>query len=190
VGQLFNLKLDWSEEERHELTHDSFRDKLREALERAYAIQEERNGELQMRQLERMVMLQMVDGLWKEHLLQMDHLKEGIGLRGYGQKNPLLEYKREGYDLFSGMIDAVKQHTIANLMRIQLVQEDELTRLEEERRKQREQEMAEMKRLGAAEPAAEVDRSPIQRTEDKIGRNAPCPCGSGKKYKKCCGQTV
>jgi preprotein translocase subunit SecA len=190
VGQLFNLKLDWSEEERHELTHDSFRDKLREALERAYAIQEERNGELQMRQLERMVMLQMVDGLWKEHLLQMDHLKEGIGLRGYGQKNPLLEYKREGYDLFSGMIDAVKQHTIANLMRIQLVQEDELTRLEEERRQQREKEMAEMKRLGAAEPAAEVDRSPIQRTEDKIGRNAPCPCGSGKKYKKCCGQTV
>jgi preprotein translocase subunit SecA len=190
VGQLFNFKLDWPEEERRELTHDTFRDKLLESVRQAYAVQEERNGELQMRQLERMVMLQMVDTLWKDHLLQMDHLKEGIGLRGYGQKNPLLEYKREGFTLFSNMVDAVKQHTIANLMRIQLVQEDELARLEEERRQQREQEMAAMKRLGTAEPAGEGERTPIQRTEDKIGRNAPCPCGSGKKYKKCCGQAV
>jgi preprotein translocase subunit SecA len=185
VGQLFNLKLDWTEEERHELTHDSFRDRLSTAVRQAYQQQEERNGIPQMRQLERMVMLQMVDGLWKDHLLQMDHLKEGIGLRGYGQKNPLLEYKREGYTLFARMIDAVKQHTIANLMRIQLVQEDELARLEEERRQQREQEMAEMKRLGSAEPTADADRRPVQRLEDKIGRNAPCPCGSGKKFKKC-----
>jgi preprotein translocase subunit SecA len=190
VGQLFNLKLDWTEEERHELTHDSFRDRLSTAVRQAYQQQEERNGIPQMRQLERMVMLQMVDGLWKDHLLQMDHLKEGIGLRGYGQKNPLLEYKREGYTLFARMIDAVKQHTIANLMRIQLVQEDELARLEEERRQQREQEMAEMKRLGSAEPTADADRRPVQRLEDKIGRNAPCPCGSGKKFKKCCGQTA
>ncbi|MGD9947798.1 MAG: preprotein translocase subunit SecA [Desulfobulbus sp.] len=190
VEQVFNLKLDWDEDERNELTHDGFVEKLQDSVQRAYALQEERNGNAQMRQLERMVMLQIVDGLWKEHLLQMDHLKEGIGLRGYGQKNPLLEYKREGYELFATMVDAVKQHTIANLMRIQLVQDDELARLEEEQRQQREQEMAAMKRLSASEPAEEVDRTPIQRAEDKVGRNAPCPCGSGKKYKKCCGQTA
>ncbi len=192
VGQLFNLKLEWSEDERHDLRHDSFIDKLRADVQQAYVQQEERNGVEQMRQLERMVMLQMVDGLWKEHLLQMDHLKEGIGLRGYGQKNPLMEYKREGYALFATMIEAVKQHTIANLMRIQLVQDDELARLEEERRQQREREMAEMKQLAASATTseAEADRTPIQRVDDKIGRNALCPCGSGKKYKKCCGLTA
>ncbi len=189
VGQLFNLKLDWPQEERVELSHGNFVEKLEEAVQQAYREQEERNGSAQMRQLERMVMLQIVDGLWKEHLLQMDHLKEGIGLRGYGQKNPLLEYKREGYELFATMVEAIKQHTIANLMRIQLVQDEELTRLEEERRQQREREMAEMKRLSASEPA-EQERKPVQRAEDKVGRNAPCPCGSGKKYKKCCGQTA
>jgi len=191
VGQLFNLKLEWGEEDRNELRHDSFIDKLRQEVQQAYVRQEERNGHEQMRQLERMVMLQMVDGLWKEHLLQMDHLKEGIGLRGYGQKNPLMEYKREGYELFATMIEAIKQHTIANLMRIQLVQEDELAQLEEERRQQRERELAEMKQLSATSTSSgEGDRTPIQRTDDKIGRNALCPCGSGKKFKKCCGLTA
>jgi preprotein translocase subunit SecA len=189
AGQLFNLKLDWPAEERQDLDLDSFREKLQATIDQSYARQEERNGMEQMRQLERMVLLQMVDTLWKEHLLHMDHLKEGIGLRGYGQKNPLIEYKREGYNLFTRMIEAVKQHTVANLMRIQLVQEDELERMEEERRQQRERELAEAK-LASAAGAVEIERKPIQRAEDKIGRNAPCPCGSGKKHKKCCGQTA
>ncbi|WP_319588625.1 preprotein translocase subunit SecA [uncultured Desulfobulbus sp.] len=188
IGQVFNIELDWPAEERQNLDQESFAEKLRETVQQAYARQEERNGEEQMRQLERMVLLQMVDSLWKEHLLHMDHLKEGIGLRGYGQKNPLNEYKREGYNLFRSLIDAVKLHTVANLMRIQLVQDDELERLEEERRQQRERELAEAKRSIAAEPG-EIDRRPIQRAEDKIGRNATCPCGSGKKFKKCCGLT-
>ena len=186
VGQMFNLQLGWPAEERQELDRDSFAEKLRETIRQAYDRQEERNGAEQMRQLERMVLLQMVDTLWKEHLLQMDHLKEGIGLRGYGQKNPLNEYKREGYNLFRNLIEAVKLHTVANLMRIQLVQDDELARLEEERRQQRERELAEAKRSSAEGPG-EIERKPIQRTEDKIGRNAPCSCGSGKKFKKCCG---
>jgi len=191
VEQLFNLKLDWPQEDRHDLNHATFVEKLQESVQQGYAVQEERNGEQQMRQLERMVVLQMVDTLWKEHLLHMDHLKEGIGLRGYGQKNPLLEYKREGYNLFMTMIEAVKQHTVANLMRIQLVQDDELARMEEERRRERERELEEAKRSSAAAPTgvAEIERKPIQRVEDKIGRNAACPCGSGKKYKKCCGHT-
>jgi len=186
VGQVFNLQLEWPAEERQHLDRESFAEQLRQAVDAAYARQEERNGAEQMRQLERMVLLQMVDTLWKEHLLHMDHLKEGIGLRGYGQKNPLNEYKRESFNLFRNLIEAVKLHTVANLMRIQLVQEDELARLEEERRQQREQELAAAKRSSAEEPG-EIERKPIHRAEDKIGRNAPCPCGSGKKYKKCCG---
>ena len=88
----------------------------------AYRLQEERNGEEQMRQLERIVLLQMVDTHWKEHLLNMDHLKEGIGLRGYGQKNPLNEYKKEGFDLFMSMIETVKEQTVGTLLRVQVVQ--------------------------------------------------------------------
>ena len=191
VGQLFNLNLDWPEEERQNLDRDAFKENLLTAVQQGYARQEERNGVEQTRQLERMVLLQIVDGLWKEHLLHMDHLKEGIGLRGYGQKNPLNEYKREGYNLFMRMIGAVKQHTVGNLMRIQLVQEDELARMEEERRQQRERELEQAKLAGSDQQDALPERQqPVQRQEDKIGRNAPCPCGSGKKFKKCCGQTL
>jgi len=186
VGQAFDLTLDWPEEERNSMDSITFSEKLRQAVGVAYELQEARNGTEQTRQLERMVLLQMVDTLWKEHLLHMDHLKEGIGLRGYGQKNPLNEYKRESFHLFSRLVDAIKLHTVANLMRIQLVQEDELARLEEERRQQRERELAESSRSGSKEPS-EIEHKPFQRAEDKIGRNAPCPCGSGKKYKKCCG---
>jgi len=189
AAQLFNLQLDWSPEERQELSAETFAAKLQETVQQAYTLQEERNGQEQMRQLERIVLLQMVDNLWKEHLLHMDHLKEGIGLRGYGQKNPLIEYKREGYDLFLTMVEAVKQHTIGNLMRIQIVQEDDVARMEEERRQQRERELEQSKRTSGVD-AVDVERKPVQRAEDKIGRNATCPCGSGKKYKKCCGQTT
>ena len=192
LGQVFNLQLDWTAEERQDLDRDTLTEKLREAVDQAYARQEERNGVEQTRQLERMVLLQIVDALWKEHLLHMDHLKEGIGLRGYGQKNPLNEYKREGYNLFMRMVGAVKQHTISNLMRIQLVQDDELARMEAERRQERERELEQARLLAGAAKAdeTEAERRPVQRAEDKVGRNALCPCGSGKKYKKCCGQTA
>ena len=192
LGQVFNLQLDWTAEERQDLDRDTLTEKLREAVDQAYARQEERNGVEQTRQLERMVLLQIVDALWKEHLLHMDHLKEGIGLRGYGQKNPLNEYKREGYNLFMRMVGAVKQHTISNLMRIQLVQDDELARMEAERRQERERELEQARLLAGAAKADETqaERRPVQRAEDKVGRNALCPCGSGKKYKKCCGQTA
>ncbi len=189
VGQFFNLQLDWTVEDKQDMHRDAFTEKLQAAVQQGYARQEEHNGVEQMRQLERMVLLQMVDTLWKEHLLHMDHLKEGIGLRGYGQKNPLLEYKREGYELFLRMVEAVKQHTVGNLMRIQIVQEDEVARMEEEQRQQRERELKQAKQISAGD-SVEMERKPLQRVEDKIGRNASCPCGSGKKYKKCCGLTA
>ncbi|PID72415.1 MAG: preprotein translocase subunit SecA [Desulfobulbus propionicus] len=187
VGQFFNNQVAWDEHDKVDLDRQMLVDKLTESVGQWYKEQEERNGVEQMRQIERMVLLQMVDTLWKDHLLQMDHLKEGIGLRGYGQKNPLNEYKREGFNLFSAMIEAVKLQTVSTLMRIQIVQNEDLERIEEERRLQREKELEEAKQ--ALKSKAENNR-PQQRREEKIGRNAPCPCGSGKKYKKCCGRAV
>jgi preprotein translocase subunit SecA len=186
VAELFNLRLNWSDEDRQDLDFDRLRDKLRAEVDRAYQAQVERNGEEQMRQLERMILLQMVDTHWKEHLLNMDHLKEGIGLRGYGQKNPLDEYKKEGFNLFIAMIETVKEQTVGTLMRVQIVQDDEVARLEEEQRRQREKEL-ELARAAGAGTEEEKPKT-VRRQDEKIGRNAPCPCGSGKKYKKCCGK--
>jgi len=160
-------------------------EKIAEVAEQARQAQEEVNGADNQRQIERLILLQVVDSHWKEHLLNMDHLKEGIGLRGYGQKNPLNEYKKEAFNLFGEMIETVKQQTIKTLMHVRLVQPDEVERLEEQRRRRQEQEMRLNKGpTGDEQKGAE----PIKREGDKIGRNAPCPCGSGKKYKKCCGQ--
>ncbi len=186
VLEIFNLELDWSKTERTDLDSERLTEKLRQEIDRAYSLQEERNGAEQMRQLERMILLQMVDTHWKEHLLNMDHLKEGIGLRGYGQKNPLDEYKKEGFNLFLDMIETVKMQTVATLMRVQVVREDEVARLEEEQRRKREQEL-EMARAASAGNEDE-GRTPVKRSQKKVGRNAPCPCGSGRKYKKCCGR--
>ena len=186
VAELFNVALNWSKRDRQDLDLDSLRDKLRAEVDNAYSAQKERNKPEQMRQLERMILLQMVDTHWKEHLLNMDHLKEGIGLRGYGQKNPLDEYKKEGYNLFLSMVETVKEQTVGTLMRVQIVQDDEVARLEEEQRRQREKELEMAKAAGAGTE----DETPktVRRQDDKVGRNAPCPCGSGKKYKKCCGK--
>ncbi len=187
VSELFNIDLAWNKTERTDLDSKTLLEKLEAEVEAKYRRQEEQNGIDQMRHLERMVLLQMVDTLWKEHLLNMDHLKEGIGLRGYGQKNPLDEYKKEGFDLFMNMIESVKEQTVGTLMRIQLVREDELERLEEERRREKEREL-EMARRASGGGEDEAARKPVRRSGEKVGRNAPCPCGSGKKYKKCCGK--
>jgi preprotein translocase subunit SecA len=185
VTEIFGRKPQWSEADRAGFKADGLREALLDLAAQALAAQEEVNGVDNQRQVERIVLLQIVDGHWKEHLLNMDHLKEGIGLRGYGQKNPLNEYKREAFDLFTTMIGTVKQQTIKSLMHVRLMQQDEVERLEEERRLRQEQEM-QMNKAAAGEPAK--GQVPLKRDGDKVGRNAPCPCGSGKKYKKCCGK--
>ncbi len=185
VHEVFGRRPEWSEEERSGFKTETLREKIAEVAEQARQAQEEVNGAENQRQIERLILLQVVDSHWKEHLLNMDHLKEGIGLRGYGQKNPLNEYKREAFNLFGEMIETVKLQTIKTLMHVRLVQPDEVERLEEQRRRRQEQEMRLNKGpTGDEQKGAE----PIKREGDKIGRNAPCPCGSGKKYKKCCGQ--
>ena len=187
MAEYFHIQPNWSEEDRKDMEQAAFREKVEDLVKRAYAAQEERHGAEVQRHLEKVILLQMVDTHWKDHLLSMDHLKEGIGLRGYGQKNPLNEYKREGYELFMHMIETVKIQTVATIMRVRVVQEDDVERMEEERRQRQEREM----RLnrGAAGGGEPGHQQPQRRDGDKIGRNALCPCGSGKKYKKCCGST-
>jgi len=177
--------LHWEESERAGLKAAAFEEKLLQIARAAYDAKEQEVGETNMRHLERVILLQIVDTFWKDHLLSMDHLKEGIGLRGYGQKNPLDEYKKEGYKMFTELMQRVKEKTVSTLLRVQLARPDEVAELEEQQHRQRQQ--MEMRRSDA--PGAADDRKkPAKREVQKVGRNAPCPCGSGKKYKKCCGE--
>ncbi len=132
-----------------------------------------------MRHLEKMVMLQVVDKLWKDHLLGMDHLKEGISLRGYAQKNPLTEYKKEGFEMFSLMMERIQEECSEFLFKAQLNVEESMEVEEKPEPKVVEH------RGGEAESQV---KEPAKREEAKVGRNDPCSCGSGKKYKKCCGK--
>ncbi|HEB01746.1 MAG TPA: preprotein translocase subunit SecA, partial [Nitrospirae bacterium] len=128
-----------------------------------------------MRYLERMVMLQVVDSQWKDHLLGMDHLKEGIGLRGYGQRDPLIEYKKEAYGLFGDLTARISTESVSRLFRVQVNEDREL------KKARRPQRMSYNTGEGA------TITGPKRRDSKKVGRNEPCPCGSGKKYKKCHG---
>ncbi len=185
---LFQINLDWTDADRSGMDREGFRERIDGLVKEHYREQEAHNGSDVQRHMERVILLQMVDTHWKDHLLSMDHLKQGIGLRGYGQKNPLDEYKKEGYNLFLNMVETVKQQTVSTLMRVKVVHEDDVERLEEERRERerREMEQVQLNKGAAGEDAPEA--KPEKREGEKIGRNAPCPCGSGKKYKKCCGR--
>ncbi len=137
-------------------------------------------GAEHMRYLERMVMLQNLDNLWKDHLLSMDHLKEGIGLRGYAQQNPLLIYKKEGYDMFADLIERIKEETVGILYRIEVARPEEIKTLEKPRQQN-------LIFSGGGDPEP-PKKKPVKRADEKVGRNDLCPCGSGKKFKKCCGR--
>ena len=148
-----------------------------------------------MRGVEKQVMLRQLDFHWKEHLAAMDHLRQGIGLRSYAQKNPKQEYKREAFEMFGEMIEQVKHDTISILCRIRVQSEDDLAAMEA--RRKREQQMnfqhAQASALGApqqgeGQAAAEQPQTPFVRDTRKVGRNEPCPCGSGKKFKQCHGK--
>jgi len=162
------------------LNQDGLAQYIADAALEVYTVREQELGADLLRALERDVMLRSVDNLWKDHLLNMDHLKEGIGLRGYAQQNPLIVYKKEGFDMFSNMIARVREETVGILFRIQIAQPEEL----EAMRKPKEQKLV-FSGSGDGAPRA---KKPVQRASRKVGRNAPCPCGSGRKYKKCCGR--
>jgi preprotein translocase subunit SecA len=148
-----------------------------------YAKKEGEIGEENFRQLERYVMLNTVDTLWKDHLLSMDHLKEGIGLRGYAQQNPLIVYKKEGFEMFQEMISRIQEQTISILFRIQPAEPEKIEATEYFGHKPKEQNL-----IFSGSGDEPQKKKPVRRVNDKTGRNDPCPCGSGKKFKKCCGK--
>jgi preprotein translocase subunit SecA len=160
---------------------DTLADMLQGIVRDRYADRTKVWGEDRMRFHERMIMLQVVDTQWKDHLLAMDHLKEGIGLRGYGQHDPLVEYKRESFDMFEAMMDRVEDETLRYLFLMRTPEEEEGMIKQYQRRKRKEQQEMQMVGGGVIEKPQQVIR------KEKIGRNDPCPCGSGKKYKKCHG---
>ena len=164
------------------MNHAELSDTLVERVKQRYVEKEQLFGEKMMRWLERRIILDIVDTQWKDHLLTLDHLKEGIGLRGYGQKDPLVEFKKEAFTLFEDMMGRIDTETVRYLFLVQPAKpEDEAREIERRQRKQQ-QEM----QLQAGAAAAAEQPKPV-RTGAKVGRNDPCPCGSGKKYKKCHG---
>ncbi len=181
---------------RNELGHGIF-----EKLKQRYDAKEQLIGPEQLRHHERMIMLSVLDQQWKDHLLSMDHLKEGIGLRGYAQHDPLVEYKRESFEMFEAMMTRFQEDTVRYLYLMQILEEQPGRRVEAgdgqqrrmsatsvddmeeafQRRKRRELDQARL--AGAGDQQVQQ----VVRAGSKVGRNDPCPCGSGKKYKKCCG---
>jgi len=171
---------------KHGLTFDAksldlLADELKRIVHERYDEREKVWSPERMRIHERMIMLQVVDAQWKDHLLTMDHLKEGIGLRGYAQRDPLVEYKRESYDMFEALMDRVEDESLRYLFLMRTPDEEEEMIRQYQRRKRREQAEMQMVGGGTMEKPKQVIR------KEKIGRNDPCPCGSGKKYKKCHG---
>ncbi|MCP4842111.1 MAG: preprotein translocase subunit SecA, partial [Halieaceae bacterium] len=192
-----NLPLQQWLEEDNQLHEETLRAKIMTAIEASYDTKAAAVGD-DMHKIEKQIMLQILDTLWKEHLATMDHLRQGIHLRAYAQKNPKQEYKRESFELFQQLLDNLKYEVIKFLSHVQIQHPDEAAAIEEQRRLEasREQLAFQHAEASAMEPAAGESgeaEEPVQpqtftREQPKVGRNEPCPCGSGKKYKQCCGK--
>jgi len=184
----------WLEEDKA-LYEETLRERILAEVTESYKAKAEQVGPDMMREFEKRIMLQILDHQWKDHLATMDHLRQGIHLRGYAQKNPKQEYKRESFELFKHLLGEIKQETIRYLSHVQFVRDDEVKRMEEQARA--EAQAQEMQFQHEAASALESQEQPDQgenasqpfvRDGKKVGRNDPCPCGSGKKYKQCHGK--
>jgi preprotein translocase subunit SecA len=173
----FNLKLNLANSNEITFDQSSISELIIQNVQKLLHDKENEFGKELMDYLMKVIMLQAIDTQWKEHLLAMDHLREGIGLRGYGQKDPVREYQREGYEMFMEMIFRIKMDVLEKLCLVKIQREEEV---EEIRQKQKQDYI-----MSRGEDVPETKT--IKHEGDKIGRNDPCPCGSGKKYKKCCG---
>ncbi|MGD8931530.1 MAG: preprotein translocase subunit SecA [Chromatiales bacterium] len=179
----------------HDLHEETLQKRILETLEKSFKEKEQATGSEAMRHFEKAVMLQTLDSHWKEHLAAMDYLRQGIHLRGYAQKNPKQEYKREAFEMFSAMLDSIKREVTGVLAKVQ-VQYPEQMEVQERQPEQRDFEFRHEEFHGLGDDssqdeeaqAAEPDHQPFVREGRKIGRNEPCPCGSGKKYKHCHGR--
>ncbi|HDZ9233767.1 TPA: preprotein translocase subunit SecA [Vibrio cholerae] len=174
----------------NKLYEEALRERIIEQAVEVYKAKEQAVSPAVMRNFEKSVMLQTLDTLWKEHLAAMDHLRQGIHLRGYAQKNPKQEYKRESFELFEDLLESLKSDVITVLSKVRVQQQEEVERMEAQRRAQAEEAARHAQAQHVSADAAEQDESnqPMVRDERKVGRNEPCPCGSGKKYKQCHGQ--
>jgi preprotein translocase subunit SecA len=173
-----------------QLKQDDLKENLYKMALQIYDHKEQILGAELMRELERYAMLRTIDDKWKEHLYDIDQLKTGIGLRAYGQRDPLIEYKKEAFGLFTQMLEAIDEETIELMFKLQPAQQEQPKRGEAERRLQAVHQSTVGMGYADTQPAEEVapgKPKPVRRTGKKVGRNDPCPCGSGKKYKKCCG---
>ncbi|MFH1782498.1 MAG: preprotein translocase subunit SecA [Candidatus Omnitrophota bacterium] len=194
----FNIRLSGLEDIVEGKNEEELLDYFSGVVKAAYEERQKKMGEGLLRHIEKMIMLQVIDSKWKDHLHAMDNLREGIGLRAYGQKDPLVEYQHEGYDMFRGMIDSIKDETIEFLFKIQAAQEGSQIKgvFESVPQNYVHDEVIPMSKMPSKlqdTPSAEdfqETETGIQhkREEPKVGRNDPCPCGSGNKYKKCCGK--
>ena len=193
----FDLDFDiqgWLDED-DKLYEEALRERILGMAVDSYKQKEEVVGAQVLRNFEKSVMLQTLDGLWKEHLAAMDHLRQGIHLRGYAQKNPKQEYKRESFELFEGLLDVLKTDVVTILSKVRVQQQEEVEKMEAQRQAQAEeaarraqaQHATAENQLGGDETDA-VSPQTVVRDERKVGRNEPCPCGSGKKYKQCHGK--
>jgi preprotein translocase subunit SecA len=192
-----NLRLDlqpWVDSQK-DVDAERILEHVREAVDALFAEKEAQIGAETMRSLEKHVMLSVVDNAWKEHLASMDYLRQGIYLRGYAQKQPKQEFKRESFELFSEMLDRIKGEVVQMLARIRIRSEDEVAAMEAEQQRAAEGQRLQFQHAdaqAAGRPAgSEVAEPAVQSIVNegpKVGRNDPCPCGSGKKYKHCHGQ--
>ncbi|MFC3153530.1 preprotein translocase subunit SecA [Litoribrevibacter euphylliae] len=186
----------WLDEDQ-KLYEETLRQKISDEIISVYQAKEEAAGAETLRGFEKQVMLQVLDTLWKEHLATMDHLRQGIHLRGYAQKNPKQEYKREAFELFQQLLTNIKQDVIRIISHVQVQRPEEVEEMERQRQAQAEQEQVQYRHddasaLGnentAEEQPEEAHEQPFVREGAKVGRNDPCPCGSGKKFKQCHGK--
>ncbi len=177
--------------EDNKLFEEQLRERIQDVMAKTYELKEHMVGASVLRQFEKSIMLQSLDTHWKEHLAAMDHLRQGINLRGYAQKNPKQEYKREAFELFGSMLDQLKLDVIGILSRVQVRAQEDVEAVEEQRRQAENVPMQyqheEAEHVGGEVPASAA-QAPVFRAEERVGRNDPCPCGSGKKYKQCHGK--
>ena len=189
-GQKFEIA-HWLEQE-ESLDEEGLRQRVLEGIESAYKDTEERAGADVLRQFEKAIMLQVLDSHWKEHLAAMDYLRQGIHLRGFAQKNPKQEYKREAFEMFARMLQEIMRDVIGVLSKVEVKARDDVEAVEEQRRQDttamQYQHRSPDNALSNEAPEKAPQNSPYVRKAKKVGRNDPCPCGSGKKYKQCHGK--
>ncbi len=177
LNRVFNIELRLSQEQTMNFSTESLKEFIEQKILEVYSQREKDFGESLIREVERMILLRMMDTAWREHLYELDHLKKGIGLRAYGQKDPVIEYKQESFKLFGNMMNRIRESTVEYVFRFRPSPGPF-----------RRTYPAVSMPSGKSKPEDKKMPEIVTAAPKKIGRNDPCPCGSGKKYKKCCGR--